>query len=72
MLLTRRINTRASNWDFQRKKNEYFLGKDGASPFHLTQQVRDEETWTEGVLEARQADLLHKLALVWRLGAPAP
>lgn len=69
VLLTRRINTRASNWDFKRKKNEYFLSHDGVSPFHLTQQVREEETWTEEVLSERQAMLIDRLKLVWRLGA---
>lgn len=67
VLLTRRINTRASNWDFKRKKSEYFLGHDGAAPFHLTQQVRGEKTWTEDVLKTRQAALLQKLSDVWRL-----
>jgi hypothetical protein len=67
VLLTRRINTRASNWDFARKKNEYFLGHDGVSPFHLTQQVREEETWTEEVLSERQAMLIQRLKQVWNL-----
>lgn len=67
VLLTRRINTRASNWDFERKKNEYFLSRDGASPFHITQQVREQSVWSEAVLRSRQASLLEKLYQVWRL-----
>ncbi|WP_292115130.1 DUF262 domain-containing HNH endonuclease family protein [Mesorhizobium sp.] len=68
VLLTRRINTRASNWSFQRKKDEYFLGQDGAVPFHITQQVREKLSWTVQVLDARQTELLGKLSEVWRLG----
>lgn len=70
VLLTRRINTRASNWDFDRKKNEYFLGRDGATPFHITQQVREQSVWSEDVLKARQGALLGKLSQLWRLQAP--
>ena len=67
VLLTRRINTRASNWEFERKKNEYFLSRDGSSPFHITQQVREQATWTEEVLKIRQTVLLEKLIGLWRL-----
>ena len=37
VFLTHRINTRASNWDFERKKNEYFTSRDDSSPFIITQ-----------------------------------
>jgi hypothetical protein len=40
VFLTKRINTRASNWDFERKKVEYFASTDGTSPFPLTQGSR--------------------------------
>ena len=33
VFLTHRINTRASNWDFEKKKKEYFASSDGSSPF---------------------------------------
>jgi hypothetical protein len=46
VLLTRRINTRASNWDFERKKREYFSSKDGSSPFVLTQGVLRTPSWS--------------------------
>jgi Protein of unknown function DUF262/Protein of unknown function (DUF1524) len=39
VFLTQRINTRASNWDFVRKKREYFASEDGTSPFPVTQAV---------------------------------
>lgn len=71
VLLTRRINTRASNWDFARKKNEYFVSKDGTSPFPLTQGVLQAGQWTAAHLETRQAQLLAKLQTVWSLPMPA-
>ena len=39
VLLTHRINTRAYNWEFERKKKEYFSSKDGPVPFVITQAV---------------------------------
>ncbi len=67
VLLTRRINTKASNWPFKRKKDEYFASSDGAVPFHITQQVRAEATWSIGLLQARQIALINRLATLWRL-----
>jgi hypothetical protein len=69
VLLTRRINTRASNWDFGRKKKEYFASKDGSSPFPLTQGVLQTGQWTLGHLSTRQEDLLVALRKVWKLAA---
>jgi hypothetical protein len=71
VFLTRRINTRASNWPFGKKKVEYFGGKDGTSPFPLTQGVQQADTWTPAVLETRQATLLGRLCVVWSLAEPA-
>ena len=69
VLLTRRINTRASNWDFERKKKEYFGSKDGTSPFVLTQGVLQTPQWTMEYLQARQTTLIGKLGSVWQLQA---
>ena len=66
-LLSFRKNTRASNWEFERKKNEYFL-RGGVSPFALTTQVVAERVWTPAVLERRQRDLLDRIKSEWRLG----
>jgi hypothetical protein len=65
VLLTRRINSRASNWDFQRKKDEYFVSKGGRSPFPLTQEVLEAKRWDLAHLEKRQSVLLQKLCEVW-------
>lgn len=67
VFLTRRINTRASNWDFDRKKQEYFASKDGTAPFPLTQGVLQTEEWSVEHLAARQEKLIGKLAEVWQL-----
>jgi hypothetical protein len=67
--LTHRINTRASNWEFERKKKEYFASSDGSSPFVITQGVLQAEKWTPEHLYSRQRQLLEKLSEVWRLEA---
>lgn len=67
VFLTRRINTRASNWPFERKKREYFQSKDGRSPFVLTQGVLDVDLWAPDCLTRRQAELVSKLQEVWQL-----
>ncbi len=65
-LLTRKKNSAASNWDFDRKKTAYFM-KGGVSPFALTTQVLGKDKWTTEVLEKRQLELLGRLESHWRL-----
>jgi hypothetical protein len=67
IFLTKRINIRASNWDFEKKKTEYFSSRDGASPFVITQDVLRTKNWTLEHLVERQKRLLEKLAAVWKL-----
>lgn len=67
VFLTRRINVRASNWDFERKKKAYFASQEGTSPFPLTQEVLQAASWTPDHLYDRQVRLLSKLCDVWRL-----
>ena len=66
VLLARRKNSAASNWDFKRKKHENFV-RGGVSPFALTTQVLGEDEWTPKVLQTRQDELLAKLADLWVL-----
>lgn len=68
VVLSRRKNSQASNWDFQRKKEVYFLPSSGISPFALTIGVLKESEWTPAVLERRQRELLDALKKEWRLG----
>lgn len=65
-LLTRRKNSQASNWDFDRKKDSYFR-RDGVSPFVLTTQVIDEAEWLPSVVAARQTKLMAIYEKHWRL-----
>jgi hypothetical protein len=67
VFLTHSINSRASNWDFERKKSEYFKSKDGISPFPLTQKILQEPDWTPARLKNRQNELIGRLAQVWNL-----
>ena len=66
VLLSRRKNSSSSNYDFGRKKSEYFQ-RGGVAPFALTSQVINATEWTPSVLERRQEELIAKLKEVWRL-----
>ena len=66
VLLSRSKNAKAQNFDFERKKKEYF--KRGRVPnFSLTIQVIDENVWTPRILEKRQKALIDALKKEWRL-----
>lgn len=66
VLLSRRKNSKASNWDFERKKQEYFQ-RSGVSTFALTTDVLKEREWTLDVLKRRQSDLINIFKKGWRL-----
>lgn len=66
-LLTRKKNSAASNYDFERKKTAYFQAKDEVSPFVLTTQVLGKSQWTKAEISERQMKLLEKLESHWRL-----
>lgn len=74
--LNRGRNSAAQNYEFDRKKHEYFAVEGQAAPFVLTNQVLHLQAWTPDVLESRQRDLLAALATLWdlnddhELGAP--
>jgi hypothetical protein len=65
-LLTRKKNSAASNYEFDKKKEAYFA-KGGISPFVLTTQVLRNSEWTPEVVAARQVELLTALETHWRL-----
>ena len=67
VLLSRRKNSAAQNYDFATKKSKYFTGPSGTSPFVLTTQVLGHQAWLPDVLAARQEALLSKLRAVWQL-----
>ena len=65
-LLTRKKNSAASNYDFERKKSAYF-SVGGVSPFPLTTQVLQHQEWTSAIVKDRQSALLSRLDEHWRL-----
>lgn len=65
-LLTRKKNSEASNWDFDRKKDAYFR-RSGISPFVLTTQVLDQTEWLPTVVDNRQKQLMGIYENHWRL-----
>lgn len=67
VLLSHRKNSRAQNYDFDKKKEVYFK-KGGMPTFPLTLQVLNENEWTPEILERRQKSLLNILKREWRLG----
>lgn len=66
VLLSRRKNSQAQNFDFEQKKDRYFK-LDGISKFALTTQVLNEREWTPSVVDRRQDELLNKLKMLWKL-----
>ena len=66
VLLSHRKNSRAQNYDFGRKKKEYFQ-KGKVPTFALTLQVLNETEWTPEVLKRRQRKLRNSLKKEWRL-----
>lgn len=68
VLLSRRKNSEANNYDFDTKKTKYFQSaRTGVANFALTTQVLAVNDWTPAVLEQRQVDLVSKLKAAWRL-----
>ena len=67
MLLNRRTNSRARNYDFDVKKEKYFKSGKGVAVFALTTQVLGEQVWTPEVVERRQRELVGVLAKEWQL-----
>jgi hypothetical protein len=65
-LLTRKKNSAARNFEFDKKKIAYFA-RGGISPFVLTTQVLTNPTWTPATVAKRQAELMARLESHWRL-----
>lgn len=65
-LLSRKKNSAASNYEFEKKKTAYFT-KGGISSFSLTTQVLQFNQWDVKILDKRQHEMLSKLEQHWRL-----
>jgi hypothetical protein len=67
VLLDRKKNSEAQNYDFEDKKSRYFRTASGITPFPLTVDVLDTAEWTPAVLQDRQGRLIALLASAWGL-----
>jgi hypothetical protein len=65
--LTQKSNSQAQNFDFTRKKEAYFGGKNGVSSYALTTQVLRTPKWIPEVVVQRQAALVKVLSEKWLL-----
>lgn len=66
VLLSRRKNAAAQNFDFDRKRETYFRSG-GVAPFALTADVLNSERWTPEELGTRHDRLKRMLVAHWRL-----
>lgn len=67
VLLTRKKNSEAQNYDFEEKKTKYFISAKGVSTFAITSQVLNQTIWNSSVLDTRQTNLMSMLKTLWRL-----
>lgn len=67
VLLNRAKNSEAQNYDFAKKKANYFTSANGSAVFALTTQVLTQDEWTPGVIEARHENLLALLHKEWEM-----
>lgn len=65
-LLSRKKNSAASNYEFEKKKNAYFT-KGGVCSFAMTTEILKHNNWTEVVMQQRQEKMLEALATHWCL-----
>ena len=65
--LTRKHNSQAQNYDFDKKKKTYFQNKNGTTSYTLTTQVVSIPSWTPAVIKNRQSELLDVFSKAWDL-----
>jgi hypothetical protein len=65
--LNRKRNSAAQNYDFDKKKQAYFAGRQGVSSYVLTTHVLNTPQWTPEAVHTRQEMLLGVLAEKWEL-----
>ena len=65
--LNKRRNSKAQNYDFDKKKSAYFAGTKAVSSYILTTQVLNESQWTLEVIEKRQEKLINVFKEHWDL-----
>jgi hypothetical protein len=67
VLLSRRKNSEAQNFDFDIKKEKYFKTKSGVSSFAITTQVLSKDDWTIDRVRQRQIEMVDKFKQGWEL-----
>lgn len=67
VLLSRRKNAMAQNYDFDKKKMKYFGTKDGVSTFAITTTVLKRKIWTPEVIHEIQNERLEQCKGIWQL-----
>jgi uncharacterized protein with ParB-like and HNH nuclease domain len=67
LLLSRKKNSEASNYDFNTKKDRYFKSRNGISGFSITTDVLNHDEWTPDTVERRQNKLLNLFEKKWSL-----
>lgn len=65
--LTRKHNSAAQNFDFEKKKEKYFKSKNGVTSYALATQVLNEHEWSLDVVINRQKELIEKFKENWEL-----
>ena len=65
LLLSRRKNSQAQNYDFKTKKEKYFSSKAGISSFALTTKVLEYAEWTPEVVSKRQEEMIEAIREGW-------
>lgn len=68
VLLSRRKNSKAQNYEFDKKISSYFKN-DGVSSFALTTDVLNYDQWTPEIIQKRQNELLGRCDNIWKLGS---
>jgi hypothetical protein len=65
VLLSRRKNSEAQNFDYSHKKDAYLSGS--ATSFVLTKRALDAQEWTPDTIRVRQRELITECRKVWLL-----
>lgn len=63
--LNKRRNSAAQNFDFQRKKNEYFQGNTRVTSYAWTTKVINKQTWTKEDVKERQEEAIQVFETKW-------
>lgn len=69
LLLSRKKNSEASNFDFEKKKERYFKTKSGVSNFATSTDVLNYDSWTPEDVQERQKKMITLFGDKWSLAS---